>query len=100
MVSTPEVVIRFVGKGELRRLGGIVRRMYGVFRSGLRRRGRWGKGSVGERYEEAEEVVGNEAEEAMGLMGKAEATRRWGHKVKPARDHPWRRFRYGRRLKQ
>lgn len=100
MVSTPEVVIRFVGKGELRRLGARVRRIYQDLRSRLKRQEREDRGTGAERSDTAEESVGDRPQEEMEVAVSARPVRRRGHKVKPAADHPWRKFRYGRRSKK
>lgn len=93
MVSTPEVVIRFVGKGELRRLGAQVKRIYRSFRSGLRREERVEKGREGERTEEDTERRGRASDSGfeVEIVARKRPSRRWGRKVKPAVDHPWRR---------
>lgn len=100
MVSTPEVVIRFVGKGELRRLGARVRRIYEGLRSWLKRQAREDRGIEAERNEAGEESRGERPQEEIEVAVSARPVRLRGHKVKPAADHPWRKFRYGRRSKK
>lgn len=91
MVSTPEVMIRFVGKGDLRGLGALVRRVYGDFRSQLKRKERAERRIGAERCEAAQEGIGDEPEGEIEVVAKARPARRWGRKRKPSADHPWHR---------
>ena len=92
MVSTPEVVIRFVGKGELRRLGARVRRIYGDFRSRLKREERAERGrEVEGAAVKTMEAGGDDPERAVEVEVKKRPRRRPGRKTRPAADHPWRR---------